>query len=193
MDYSDYRRDLLAADFDASRVLHRYFHSRPSAAFRDARPEDEPDFKWALARRLHDALGVPLHPLELVVCGSAQLGFSPVPDKLGKAFDPSSSDMDIAIVSPELFDLCWHELQYNPPTRATRERIADDLFWGFINPANVYKVSKVVRKWWDVFGKTETPHANGVRGRLYRDYWSMQAYHTLAINRGRDALTGKLA
>jgi hypothetical protein len=189
--YPDYKRDLLAADFDATRVLHRYFHSRSSAVFDGASPEEEPDFKWDLARRLREALGVQLHPLELVVCGSAHLGFSPVPNKLGKPFDSSSSDIDIAIVSAELFDLCWHELQANPPTRAIRERIADDLFWGFINPANLYKVSKVVRKWWDVFGKTQTDRAHGVRGRLYRDYWSLQAYHTLAINGGRDALTNK--
>jgi hypothetical protein len=193
MGYPDYKRDLLAADFDATRVLYRYFHSRPSAVFQGAPPEEEPDFKWDLARRLHDALGVPLHPLELVVCGSAHLGFSPVPNKLGKSFDPSSSDIDIAIVSPELFDRCWHELQSNPPVREIRERIAEELFWGFINPANVYKTSKVVSRWWDVFGNMRTDRAHGVRGRLYRDYWSMQAYHTLAINRGRDALTNKLA
>lgn len=48
MGYPDYKRDLLAADFDATRVLHRYFHSRSSAVFQGAPLDGEIDFNDAV-------------------------------------------------------------------------------------------------------------------------------------------------
>src|SRR5262245_48591071 len=104
MAFPDYKRDLLAANFDVNRILDRYCHSGQSAIFMGASPDTEPFFKNDIARRLCDSLCVRLHPLQLIICGSAHLGFSPVPDKLGKPFDSSSSDIDVAVVSTELFE-----------------------------------------------------------------------------------------
>jgi hypothetical protein len=190
MGYPDYKRDLMAPEFNVNRVLNRYFHSGQSVVFYGAAPETEPAFKSELASHLLDALRIQLHPLQLVVCGSAHLGFSPVPDKLGKPFDPSKSDIDVAVVSGELFDLWWAELQEGDPVQAVYRRIAEDLFWGFINPVNVNTVTRIGGKWWDVFGKMQTDRAQAVRGRLYRNYWSMQNYHRHAIEKGRKKLQG---
>jgi hypothetical protein len=126
----------------------------------------------------------------LILCGSAHLGFSPVPSKLGKPFDPTSSDIDVAIVSAEIFDRWWSELQTIELVPAVLQRVADDLFWGFINPANIKDVSQIGREWWEVFGSIQTDRARGVRGRLYRYYWSMQSYHAHAIIEGRRRLHG---
>jgi hypothetical protein len=190
MGFPDYKRDLEAADFDAGRMLNRYFHSGQSVVFLGAHPDEEPTFKSELARRLFEALTVHLHPLQLVVCGSAHLGFSPVPDKLGKSFDPRESDIDIAIVSGDLFDRWWAQLQLQSSrlVPAVYSRVADDLFWGFINPLNVYTVTAIGQIWWSVFGGIQTDRARGVRGRLYRDFWSMQNYHRHAIEMGRKQL-----
>jgi hypothetical protein len=188
MGFPDYKRDLSASDFDPVRMLNRYFHSGQSVAFLGADPEEEPSFKSTLAHLIHASLGVQLHPFELVLCGSAHLGFSPVPEKLGKPFNSLSSDIDVAVVSTELFDRWWAELQTSGLVPAVLTRVAEDLFWGFINPANVNNVSKIGNKWWQVFGDLQTDRAKGVRGRLYRNYWSMQNYHMHAINGGRNAL-----
>src|ERR1019366_3612951 len=102
MAFPDYKRDLLAPDFDASRVLDRYFHSGQSVVFYGAHPETEPSFKRDLVIRLHESLDVRLHPLQIILCGSAHLGFSPVPGKLGNPFNSLSSDIDVAVVSEEL-------------------------------------------------------------------------------------------
>jgi hypothetical protein len=107
---------------------------------------------------------------------------------LGKPFDPSSSDVDVAVVSTDLFDQWWSELQSSDLVPAIINKISEDLFWGFINPANVNNVSEMGRTWWSVFGNMETDRANGVRGRLYRNYWSMQNYHAHAIHGGRRRL-----
>jgi hypothetical protein len=68
MAYPDYKYDLLAADFDASRMLDRYFHSSQSVAFVNAPPEAEPNFKRKVVVGLHQALGISLHPLRLIMC-----------------------------------------------------------------------------------------------------------------------------
>src|SRR5262249_20345431 len=118
-------------------MLDRYFHSGQSSVFIGAPPEAESVFKRDLVRQLHTCLRIPLHPLQLILCGSAHLGFSPVPEKLGKPFDSSLSDIDVAVVSIELFDRWWSELQSIELIPAVLTKVANDLFWGFINPANV--------------------------------------------------------
>ena len=53
-----------------------------------------------------------IHPNEIIVVGSAKLGFSIAPTKRYRPFG-ETSDIDVAIVSPLLFDDVWHEvLQY---------------------------------------------------------------------------------
>lgn len=194
MCFSDYKRDLAAPGaFNPFWILDRYFHCGQTHAFAEAHPDEEPLFKGQLARALYDALGIELHPLQFVFCGSAHLGFSPVPtnEKFGKPFNPSTSDIDVAVVSSDLFDRWWGELQTIELLEAVRKKVAEDIFWGFINPANAWDVSPIGRKWWKAFGSIETKRANAVRGRLYRNHWSMQSYHLLAINGGRRRLLGK--
>lgn len=191
MAFPDYKKDLLAPMFDANRLLDRYFHSGQSAVFVGSSPSEEATFKNDIARSLLNELELRVHPLQIVVCGSAHLGFSPVPHKLGKPFDSTSSDIDVAIVSPQLFDDWWDELQSCQLDESVRRKVADELFWGFINPATVKDCCKTGRAWWELFGTITTDRANGVRGRLYRTYWSMQSYHKQAIVKGRDELLRK--
>jgi hypothetical protein len=188
MAFPDYKQDLLTEAFDANYVLDRYFHSGQSAVFAGGNPDAEANFKYAIAREFYAAFSLRIHPFQIVITGSAHLGFSPVPGKLGKPFNPQTSDIDTAIVSSELFDLWWTELQSGGLEQAVRDPVSHDLFWGFINPSNVRDVSDSGARWWELFGKQKTDRAAGVRGRLYRTFWSMQSYHKLAIFRGRQEL-----
>lgn len=156
--------------------------------FIGAPPDEEANFKRDVARGFFTTFLLGVHPFQLIVTGSAHLGFSPVPGKLGKPFNPASSDIDIAVVSSELFDVWWSELQSRGLEPAVRETVSHDLFWGFINPANVRDASDYGAKWWQLFGGLRTERAAGVRGRLYRTFWSMQSYHKLAIFRARQEL-----
>jgi hypothetical protein len=188
MAYPDYKRGLLSEDFDPNYMLDRFFHTGQSAVFIGAQPDEEANFKNDVATIFFSSFHIRIHPFQIVITGSAHLGFSPVPSKLGKPFNPSSSDIDLAIVSPELFDSWWTELQSSGLVQAVRETVAHDLFWGFINPSNVRDVSEHGSRWWRMFGSLRTDRAAGVRGRLYRTFWSMQSYHKLAIYRGRQEL-----
>src|SRR5689334_9608076 len=110
MGYADYKRDLQSEPLDPDWILHRYFHAGQSALFQGADPSEEPRFKWNISKQIAQEFRVQCHPLQLFVCGSAHLGFSPVPGKLGKPFNSDESDVDLALVSSELFDRWWHEL-----------------------------------------------------------------------------------
>lgn len=190
MGYVDYRRDLLAEPFDVDGVLHRYFHTGQSALFLGADPREEPNFKRRIGGLIAAEFGVKCHPLQLVICGSAHLGFSPVPSKLGQPFNPETSDVDIAVVSPELFDRWWTELQeVENLAEPQRRPIAADLFWGFIDPSKVRHMSETGKTWWNLFGGIQIERARAVRGRLYRSYWNMQNYHKQAVLGGREELT----
>jgi hypothetical protein len=189
MSYTDYKRDLLSDDFDANYVLDRYYHSGQSFVFVGATSADEEsNLKCSIARELFGAFAVRVHPFQLILCGSAHLGFSPVPDKLGTSFDPERSDIDVAVVSPELFDMAWSELQSAGLAAEVRSQISNDLFFGFINPAAIRDLCDFGGKWWTTFGGMKTDRAKGIRGRLYRNFWSMQSYHKLGIYSGRTKL-----
>jgi len=64
----------------------------------------------ALYESIRSWIGAQLnvHPKEITLIGSARLGSSTVPKKLGKIFDPSS-DLDWSIISEVLFDKCCVE------------------------------------------------------------------------------------
>lgn len=50
-----------------------------------------------------------IHPPQVVMVGSGKLGFSIAPHKRYRSFG-ETSDLDIAIVSPNLFDRIWEEV-----------------------------------------------------------------------------------
>ena len=181
MAFAEYRRDIEDPATSVEEILHKYFHSGSSAAFSGAPPNEEPTLKMRVSRDFLDTFNVSIHPLEIVICGSAHLGFSPVPDNFGSTFDSQHSDMDLAIVSMELFDKCWKELQQSGLSVAVRSQVSKNLFWGFIDPSTINKHSKFGSKWWGLFGNIKTDRAKVIRGRLYRNLWCMQNYHSQAI------------
>jgi hypothetical protein len=192
MAYPDYKRDLLAEPFDVNFVLDKYFHAGQSAVFHGAGPDEEVRLLNGIATALFHAFHVRVHPLQIRVCGSAHLGFSPVPDKLGKSFESTSCDIDVAVISPEIFESIWNELQMLGLDQAIRQQVSRDLFWGFMNPALIRDISEQGARWWQAFGGIRTDRAAGVRGRLYRSFWSMQSYHRIAIFNGRQKLLQEL-
>ena len=188
MAYPDYKRDLLSDQFNADFILDRYFHSGQSLVFNGANPEEEVAFIAGVASMLFEAFKVRVHPLQIIICGSAHLGFSPVPEKPGNSFDPKTSDIDVAVIAPEIFDAWWTELQSTKLSPQIRSELSRDLFWGFINPAASRTLCAHGSLWWRAFGELRTDRAAGVRGRLYRNFWSMHSYHRVAITAARSRL-----
>jgi hypothetical protein len=193
MGFPEYKRHVRTRS--AEWVLDEYYHTGEPFAFHDRPPELLTKLLRQLARKLSAKYKVPVHTRELIICGSGHLGFCPIPQtaRWGKAFDPNRSDIDVAVVSIQLFNKCWVELQDRAPQDVSD--IAAELYWGFFNPATIRAVyarehmhHKFADTWWSVFGSMTTDAARGVRGRLYRSLWEMQNYHKRGITLARQRL-----
>lgn len=197
MDFESYSAALIEEPFDERQVesiLDAYYHSGTPYVFRgDASLHGQ--FKRNIANELSSAYTLRCHPHHVVVCGSAHLGFSPTPtEKFGRSFGFEASDIDVAILLPELFDRWWLELAApNVELGKHKEDIARDLLNGFINPQYARGFTDTGRKWWALFGGFNANGFNKVRGRIYRDPQFMQNYHRLSIIRGREKLQGARA
>jgi hypothetical protein len=195
MGFESYKQALLSVSFDddysVRRILDAYYHSGTPYVFQeDANAQGE--FMRSIASEITAAYKLRCHPHHVVICGSAHLGFSAAPnEKLGTTFSFTKSDIDVAILLPELFDRWWLELV---DTRVRlgerRSEIADHLFNGYINPQVVRDYTATGREWWRLFGRLTVGKFNKVRGRIYRDPQFMENYHRLSVLKGRDRLLG---
>jgi len=196
MDFESYKEALLAEPFDelsVERILDTYYHSESPHVFQ-GNAAAYGQFRRALANEIGSAFGIGCHPTKVVVCGSAHLGFSAAPNaKFGTPFSFTESDVDVAILLPELFDRWWLELVDRKVVLRKRRLIAYHLLNGYINPKLVRGSTATGRKWWELFGKSAAGGFSKVRGRIYRDPQFMQNYHRLSVKRGREKLRGARA
>lgn len=195
MSFDSYKEALKAEPFDeianVECILDSYYHSgTPHVVKGDDSAHGQ--FRRSLANEISSSFGVGCHPHHVVVCGSAHQGFSASPyEKFGTPFSFDKSDVDVAILLPELFDRWWLEL-VEPKTVLGKRRadIADHMPDGYINPQLVRGVTETGMNWWRLFGEFTEGRFSKVRGRIYRGPQFMQNYHRLSVLRGREKLLG---
>ena len=194
MGFQEYEKSLVSPLFDGNlvnEILDQYFHGGISH-FCNGDSDLHIRFRRDIANSVQSEFEIKCHPLEVVVCGSAHLGFSPSPtEKLGRPFDVEKSDIDVAVLLPELFDRWWYELLEIRADDVSRRRIADNLLNGLIDPQTVHQDTEIGKKWWRLFGRMTAVGNNKVRGRIYRSAWFMQNYHRQTVVRGRQLLLGR--
>ncbi|MFE0645770.1 hypothetical protein ACFW2Y_29785 [Streptomyces sp. NPDC058877] len=132
-------------------------------------------------------------PMAVQLVGSARLGYSMNPKKNFRRFR-EGSDLDIAVISPELFDKAWAEL---------REIIEDDLFSGNKNYLRKLVFEECIaldivlprlsfgEQWSrsrDLFIQDlgSTFSNCEVNYRLYRNHRSLRNYQLKSVNIARD-------
>ncbi len=158
--------------------------------------EDEEKY-FKLKRTIAQKFG--LNPQDVIMVGSAKLGFSLNPLKLWQPFC-DDSDIDMVIISPEIFDRFWKELyDFNIKLMARTEdedkryyRFLEYFFKGWLRP-DVFPFSYVGRKEWLDFFKSISYGEFGVHkisGAVFRDWGFYEAYHTGNI---REIRTGGVA
>jgi hypothetical protein len=132
-----------------------------------------------------------LSPQEIIVVGSAKLGFSIAPQKLFKKFD-DDSDIDVVIISEELFEVYWKELlDFNINTTA-RTTIEDNmyqefiayLFKGWLRPDKFPFSYKGKQEWFDFFNSISYRKygQNKVTCAIFKNYYFFEFYHKCNIN-----------
>ena len=136
-----------------------------------------------------------LNPQNVIMIGSAKLGFSISPLKRWQPFH-DESDIDIVIISPGIFDRFWKELyDFNIKLMDRTEeeekryyRFLDYFFRGWLRP-DVFPFSYVGRKEWLDFFKSISYGEFGdhkIAGAVFRDWDFYEAYHTSNIREIRN-------
>ncbi len=142
------------------------------------------------------AVNFGLHPNEVLVVGSAKLGFSIVPNKRFRPFRRDKSDIDVALVSSKLFDQVSEDIfSYKQEAGDWRKygEFADHLFQGWIRP-DKFPRSQVFgfgNEWWDFFLRITGNRKYGdykIRGALYKSYFFIENYQEDCVQQCKDYL-----
>ncbi len=140
-----------------------------------------------------------IHIKNIEIVGSAKLGISLGNDKLGKQFD-KHSDIDIAVVSSELFDIAWFELmklesisyKLTEKDRVFLKECSNLISKGFISPDKLPKISNFSENWWKIFSELSNKYEyKKIRGRLFKDWWFAERYYSIQLNRLKPEIGGK--
>jgi hypothetical protein len=165
-------------------VVESYIFRGLPYAFRD----DETSY-LRLVAHVSDGLGVPGENLTLI--GSGRIGFSLDPAKYGTPFS-DASDLDMVVVSPELFDACWLDLLrprrgYHRLPQSVQSWHLDHrqhVYYGRIWPHKLPGIVDLSRRWFNVFkSASRYPElaVHEVHGLLYRTWDHAKFYHVYGL------------
>jgi hypothetical protein len=198
---ADFKAALLSRPVDE--VLQEYVLSGEPYAFRGQ--------SSALSNlRTHLSKALTVDQKNIVIVGSAQIGFSLSPDNFPRKFT-NRSDIDVAVVDERLFDSVWHTLlEWHYPRRqnlpnedwawlGTRRK---ELYWGWFVPDKIRfnglslpAALKPIRDcstlWFNTFQSlTSYPEFSKreVNGRLYRTWEHVRMYHAEGLRQIREIL-----
>jgi hypothetical protein len=148
-----------AATHEPMEFVDELLFAMPPFAFR-SRPVEYDEFRQEVA----DRLGVNVTNIDIV--GSGRLGFSLNPDHLLSHFRPGS-DIDLVIVSSQVFDSAWEEMLANGASiglanedeRRRLKKTRDSFFQGYLRPDHVPLGTFLGREW---FPKLSTRFTSNV-------------------------------
>lgn len=125
---------------------------------------------------------------DVIVVGSGKLGFSIKPAKRFELFG-DESDIDIAVVSPVLFEKVWNETFLYKKTGADwprSESFFKYLSEGWIRPDKlpVSEYFKFTSDWWGFFNELTASKEYGpykIRAGLYHSMFFLEEYQKICI------------
>ncbi len=154
--------------------------------------------------RISESVRIDIKPSEIVIVGSAKLGFglfnkkrreqNPLP-----AFRPfgPESDIDVAVCSPSLFDTVWAELSdyalAKPWMPFKMNKTGDYLVYGWLRPDQVPKEARL--RTLDSFNDrlmqlSRSPQLKRrkISGAIYRDLTFLKKYQIRGVSQCRKEL-----
>lgn len=172
---------------DPNIIVQKYLLDGNSYFFSEIEDSDEFTFK----KNLSDALGV--HLREIVIVGSGKLGFSVKPDKDEPGYYPflkfdekSKSDLDIAIVSPLLFDSQLRNIyqftgSYTKSeiwrNNTHRNGLAKYILKGWLKPDLVPQGYEISRKINEFRSNYKMKFGRDINIGIYKSWFYLENYH----------------
>lgn len=185
------------ADADAGAIVDRWLLA-PGAKHVESEKIDR------IQSRLAAAYGVQIDDTNVWITGSAKLGFSISEKKRKDAptlprYRPfgALSDIDVAVVSPPIFDLVWGELarhsHQQPYFPWASGRLGDYFVCGWIRPDHFPKNVRLRRcdDWKDTFRHLSGRYRRSVKGGLFHSVEHLRRYMSRAVNECIDLEEGK--
>jgi hypothetical protein len=145
------------------------------------------------------ATGLGIDPYDIVLTGSAAIGYSLNPRKGYKQFD-STSDIDCGVISQYHFEIAWRYLRrlrpswLSLPPESKRAIVAHQktyVFAGTIATDSILALLPFGLEWQavlDSLGSRSPTMNRDIKLRIYRDYDSLRHYQASGIERLRDEL-----
>jgi hypothetical protein len=142
---------------------------------------------FALKNRVAQQFGI--HHAQVLVVGSAKLGFSIAPDKRYRPFG-DNSDIDVALCSSDLFDAFWRDVfdywsrgEIWPGVNQFRRY----LFLGWMRPDKLPPAKSFARsqEWWEFFRLLAATGEYGpykVTGALYKSWHFLETYQQSCVH-----------
>ena len=169
-----------------SRVINQYILTENAVCF-----NGNIDLILELKEILSNHFNIPVKDIEIV--GSAKLGISLSYDRFGKKYD-DKSDIDLVLISSELFDKAWHELlklehKYHQLTIKERDFLEDcysTIYRGFISPEKFPAKTDFFKYWWTIFSKLSKDknyEYRKIRGRLFKNWWFVEKYYSINLKK----------
>lgn len=132
-----------------------------------------------------------IDPSDILITGSAALGFSLSPHKNFKEFD-DKSDIDVSIISHHYFEIAWHDLLHTnrihlpPNMRAAlddhRSRL---IYWGTIATDKILPLLSFGSDWNRIINESKClPELENrdINFRIYKDKLAVRNYLSLSVD-----------
>lgn len=162
-------------------VVQKYLFDTSPYCFAD-NPQRYIDFRKEICEQFK------IHLQNFTIVGSAKVGFSLNPTKFGVVFS-ESSDVDVVLVSEELFQRLWIDL-----IRFRRDKFAylhDDhrrqfnelqhiMFWGQIRMDKLPNKFTAAKEWWEFFNHLSKDKRFGprrVRAMIFKTWKHVSFYY----------------
>lgn len=146
-----------------------------------------------------ETLAIPLKidPTDIIISGSACLGFSLNPNKNFKQYD-ETSDIDVCIISPYYFDTAWRDLltlDIGKLPRKMQNAVVEHrqrlIYWGTIATDKILPVISFGPIWDKLIRENRRISAltdRDINFRVYKDRRSIRDYLINGIERSKEPL-----
>ncbi|MEK8211274.1 hypothetical protein [Paenibacillus sp. FSL L8-0463] len=130
----------------------------------------------------------------VMMVGSGKLGYSLSPKKNFKSFElnaesQSKSDIDIAVISQDLFKYYWdlYRKSYNVKFESIYKYISREIYRGYINEKNLRHIDPCRKEWNELSNnsnkllRTKLYLKHDITYRIYRSWEDFEEYNLLSI------------
>jgi len=138
----------------------------------------------------------------VMMVGSSKVGYSLSPKKNFKAFElnvdsKSKSDIDVAIISQDLFKSFWdlYRKSYNVKFQRVYSFISREIYRGYINERNLKEIDACRKEWQSLCNsankmlRTKLYLKHDITYRIYRSWEDFEEYNLDSIKRVKEKVS----